>query len=170
MLQKSKSGSNGKKQHFNKEIIITKNDEYFENYTKFWICGNICVNSDVKVRNQCYMTEKYGDSARRNCNTNAILNYQIALMFQNLKNCNSHLIMQEPSKFNFKMKIIPKVLEEVCMSFSVNDNSTFINSFAFLYYSLENSVKNFGRDDFKYLNQGIINSKTFDSKALDLLS
>ena len=68
------------------------------------------------------------------------------------------------------MKIIPKVLEDVCMSFSVSDNSTFINSFAFLYYSLENSVKNFGRDDFKYLNQGIINSKTFDSKALDLLS
>lgn len=78
--------------------------------------------------------------------------------------------MQEPGKFNFKMKLIPKVLEEVCMSFSINNKSTFINSFAFLYYSLENSVKNFGRDDFKYLSRGIGNSKTFDSKALYLLN
>ena len=42
------------KKHFNKERVMTKEDnEGFENSAKFWTCD---IDNDVKVRDHCHIT------------------------------------------------------------------------------------------------------------------
>ena len=79
------------------------------------------------------------------------------MVFYNLNNYDSHLVMQELGKFNLKLNVIPNELEKY-MSFSINKKLSFIDSFQFLSSSLDNLVKNLGSDDFKYLSQGFGNS------------
>ena len=71
-------------------------------------------------------------------------------------------MMQELGKFSLKINFVPNRLEKY-MSLSINKKLSFIDSFQFLSYSLESSVKNLGKDDFKYLSQG------FDNNVLDLI-
>ena len=47
------------KKQFNKELVMTKNNEDFENSTKCWICDNDYTDTDVKLRYHCHVTEKY---------------------------------------------------------------------------------------------------------------
>ena len=48
--------------------MITKEDgEDFENFN-FWICDNVYLKGNVKVKNLCYITRKYRGSAHRDCN------------------------------------------------------------------------------------------------------
>ena len=49
------------------------------------------------------------------------------------------------------------------MSFTINNKLSFIDLFQFLRLSLDNLVKNLGKDDFKYLSQ------EFDNNVLDLV-
>ena len=59
------------KQHFNKELVMTKEDnEDFKNSTKCWICDNDYVDNDVKVRGHSHITGNYRGSAKRDCNIN----------------------------------------------------------------------------------------------------
>ena len=45
------------KKHFNKELVMTKKDnEDCKNSVKYWICDNIFVEGDVKVRDYCHIT------------------------------------------------------------------------------------------------------------------
>ena len=60
------------------------------------------------------------------------------------------------------MNVIPNELEKY-MSFSINNNLSFIDSFQFLSSSLDSLVINSGKDDFKYLSQ------EFDNNVLDLV-
>ena len=47
------------KKHFNKELVMTKEDNgNFKNYIKCWICDNDNID-DVKVRDHCHKTGKY---------------------------------------------------------------------------------------------------------------
>ena len=80
----------------------------------------------------------------------------------NLKKYDLHLIMQELGKFNFKINVISNGLEKY-MNFSINNKLSFIDSFQFLSYSLDNLVKNLAKDDLKYLRQ------EFDKNVLDLV-
>ena len=58
MVEKSKYGSDVMKKYFNKKLVMTKeDDEDFENSTKSWICDNVYVDCDVKLRHHCYITE-----------------------------------------------------------------------------------------------------------------
>ena len=84
------------------------------------------------------------------------------MVFHNLKNYDSNLIMQEPGKFNLKLNVIPNGLEKY-MRFSINNELIFINSFQFLSSSLNSLVKNLGKDDYKYFSQ------EFDNNVLDLV-
>ena len=91
------------KQHFNKELVMTKGDnKYFENSTKCRICDNDYIDSDVKVRDYCHITGKYRGSAHGDFNINVKLNQKFPVIFHNLKNYDSHLIMQELGKFSLK--------------------------------------------------------------------
>ena len=148
--------------HFNKSVVKTKEDDKnFESSTKCWIWDNAFVKGDVKVRDW-NGTGIYRGAAHRYCNINVSLNYKIPIVFDNLKNYDSHLIMQELGKFNFKISVISNRLEKY-MSFILNNNLVFIDRFQFLSSSLESLVKNLGKNGFKYLNQ------EFDGEALHLV-
>ena len=75
-------------------------------------------------------------------------------MFHDLISYVAHLIIQELGKFDFKMNLIPNVLEKYT-SFSLNNKLVFIDSFQFLTSSLDSLVKNLGENDFKHLIQEI---------------
>ena len=73
------------------------------NSSNCWFCDNDYVDNDVNVRDHCHINEKYRGSAHRDCNINLRLNHKIPIVFHNLKSYDSHLIMQELGKFNFKI-------------------------------------------------------------------
>ena len=86
---------------------MTKEDnEDFENSTKCWIFDNDYGENDVKVIDHCNITGNYRGSAHRDCNMNVTLNHKIPAVFRNLKNYDSHPIMQELGKFNLKIIVI----------------------------------------------------------------
>ena len=98
----------------------------------------------------------------RDCNANVKLNHKVSAIFHNLKNYDSHLIMQELGKFNIKINFIPNGLE-MHMRFSINRNLSFIDSFQFLNSSLDSLVKDLNKDYFKYFSQ------EFDNNVLDVV-
>ena len=60
MIEESKYCSDVMKKHFNKELVMTKEDnENFKKFTKCWICENDYVDDDVKVRDHCHITGKH---------------------------------------------------------------------------------------------------------------
>ena len=117
-----------------------KDNEEFENSNKCWISDND-YTGDVNVRDHCRITGKYRGSAHRDCNINVKLNHKIHVLFHSLENFDSHLIIQELGKFNLKINAIPNGMKKY-MSFSINNNLSFIDSFQFLSSSLDNLVKN----------------------------
>ena len=70
--------------------------------------------------------------------------------------------MQEIGKLNLAMNATPNGLKKY-MSFAINNKVSYIDSFQFLSYLLDNIVKNLSKDDFKYLRQ------EFDNSVLDLM-
>ena len=70
--------------------------------------------------------------------------------------------MEELGNFNLKINFILNRLEK-CMSFTIHNKLSFIDSFQFLSSSLDSFVKNLGKDDFMYLSQ------EFDYNLLDLI-
>ena len=105
------------------------------------ICDNDYIDTDVKVRGHCHITGKYRGSAHRDCNINVKLNYKSPAVFHNLKNYDSHLIMQELGKFNLKIIVIPNGSEKY-MSFCISSKLSFIDSFQFLSSSFHSLDKN----------------------------
>ena len=65
---------------------------------------------------------------------------KISAVFHNLKNYDSHFIRQELGKFNLKINAIPNGLEKY-MSFSINNKLSFIDTFQFLSFSLDNLLE-----------------------------
>ena len=92
----------------------------FENSTKCLACDNCYIDGDIKVRDHCHITGKYGGSGHGDYNINIKLNHKIPIVFHNLKNCDYHLILQELVKFNLKINVIPNGLEKY-MCFNIND-------------------------------------------------
>ena len=146
IFEESKYCNDVIKKHFNKELGITK--EYNQDFEN--------------VRDHCLITGKYRGSAHRVSNINLKLNRKIPVVFHNLKNYDSHVTMQEIDKFNPKINIIPNGLEKY-MSFTINNKLSLIDSFQFLSSSLDDLIKNLGKDDYKYLSQ------EFDNNVLDLV-
>ena len=126
-------------------------------FAKCWICGNNYIHNDVKVRDHCHITEKYRKSAHRDCTVNVKSNHKIPSIFHNLKNYDSHLIMQELGKSNLKINVTPNESEKY-MGLTINNKFSFIDSFQFLSSSLDSLVKNFSKDDFKYFSQEFDNN------------
>ena len=96
IVKESKYCSDVIKRHFNKELVMTKEEnENFKKCTKCWICDNDYVDNVIKVRDTCHFTGKYRGSADRDCNVNLKLNhkFKITIVFHNLKNYDSHLII-----------------------------------------------------------------------------
>ena len=163
MIEENKYCSDKMKKHFNKELVMTEEDnEDFENSTKCWICDNDYTDSSVKVRDHCHITGKYTGSAYRDCNINLKLNHKIPAIFHNPKTYDLHIIMQELGKFSLKKMFYHMDQKNISASV-LNNNLSFIDNFQFLSSSLDSLVKILGKDDFKHLSQ------QFDNNALDLV-
>ena len=107
IIKESKYCNEVVKNHFNKELVMTKEDnEDFKNPTKCWICDNDYIDGDVKVRDHCHITGKYRGCPHRNCKINLRLNHKIPIVFHKLKH-DPHVFMQELGKFNVKVNTIP---------------------------------------------------------------
>ena len=60
MIEESKYYSYMMKKYFNKELVMTKeNNENFKNSTKRQICDNDYTDKDFKVRDHCHIFGKY---------------------------------------------------------------------------------------------------------------
>ena len=102
----------------------------------------VCVVMIIdKVRDHCHITGKYGGSAHRDCYINVTLNHKTPVILHNLKNYDSHLVMQEKGRFNLKINFPLNGLEKY-MSFTINKKLSFIDSFQFLSSSLDGLIKN----------------------------
>ena len=102
MIEESKYYTDITKKYFNKELVMVNMMKILKNLLR-WIWGNVYVEGDVKVRDHCHITGKYRGSAHRDCNIKVKFNHKTPIVFQNLKNYDSHLIMQELGKFDLKM-------------------------------------------------------------------
>ena len=110
-IEESKYCSDVMKKHCNKELVMSKEDnEDFENSTKCWVCDNNYIDNDVIVRDHCHVTGRYRGSSHRDCNINVKLNHKILVLFHNLKNYDSRVIMPDLCKFNLKINVIPNGL------------------------------------------------------------
>ena len=100
MIEESNYWSDVMKKHFDKELVVTKEDKDFENFVKWWICDNDYVDHDVKVRDHYRITGKYRSSAHRDCNIN--IKSQNSCCISQPTNYDSHLILQELGKFSLQ--------------------------------------------------------------------
>ena len=71
MAEESKYCKRVMKEHFNNQLIMTKDDgKNFESSTKGWICDNNFVEVDLQIRDHCHTTGKCIGIANRDCNIN----------------------------------------------------------------------------------------------------
>ena len=138
---------------FNKNLVISaEEEERFQLRNICWIYDKLFDVGDNKVRDHCYVTEKYRGSAHWNCNINLKLTKKVPVIFHNLRGYDSHLIMQEIGKFDVKVNVIPNGLEKY-MVFTINSKLVFIDGMQFMNSKLDTLVKNLSNNDLKYLLQ-----------------
>ena len=58
------------KKHFNKNLIMSAEEERFKLRNFCWICNKLFDVSDNEVRDHCHITRKYRDAAHWSCNVN----------------------------------------------------------------------------------------------------
>ena len=86
IVRESKYCSDVIKEHFNKELVMTKkDDDDFRNSTTCSIFDNVHVNVDVKLIDYCHITGKCGGAAHRYYNIKIKLNNKIPVAHYNLK-------------------------------------------------------------------------------------
>ena len=106
------------KKNFNKNLIITKEEEdLFQKSNSCWICEKLTDNDEEKVRDHCHVTGKFRSTAHRNCNVNFKLTKKVPVIFHNLRGYDSHLIFNESDKFDVKIKLILNELEKYMVVF-----------------------------------------------------
>ena len=162
-----------KNKHFNKDMILTKDDKQnFNNTDKCHICNKKYSEKDICVRDHCHITEKYRGLAHQDCNVNYILTDKIPVIFHNLRGYVSHFIMQTigqiADKHTYKNKkgedkhldvnVIQNNMEKY-MAFMLGKHLVFIDSFQFMSSSLDKLVSNLSDDAFKYTSEEIKNAE-----------
>ena len=88
-----------------------EDEQNFESRAKCWICENNIVKNDVKVRDHCHFAGKCAVAAHKDYNVNVIQNYKIPVVFHNVKHHDGRFIKLELGKFDFKVNLIPNILE-----------------------------------------------------------
>ena len=104
ILKKYKYCKKIKSKHFNKNLIVSEEEEQlFQESNSCWICGTLIDHDDEKVRDHCHVTEKFRGAAHRSCNVNFQLTKKVPAIFHNLRSYHSHLIFCELDKFYVKI-------------------------------------------------------------------
>ena len=60
------------KKHFNKNVIMSEEEEQFQLSSSRWICEKLINNDDEKVRDYCHITGKFRGAAHWICNKSSI--------------------------------------------------------------------------------------------------
>jgi len=158
----------------NTDIIMTQTQiKDYNQATTCYICDGKYTPKNRKVRDHCHVSGKYRGAAHDKCNLQLKLSTKIPVIFHNLKNYDSHHLMQKLGQFGKNINIIPNNMEKY-LSFSIGTvrkewdykhkkmvdkesfNLKFIDSLNFMNSSLSNLVENLkksGLDKFKYTNQ-----------------
>ena len=126
-----------------------EDEERFQLSNKCWLCNKSFDVGDNKVRDHCHITGKYRGSAHWSCNIDLRLTEKIPVMFHYLRGYDSYLTMQEISRFDGKVNVLPDGLEKY-MAFTINNNLVFVDSMQFMNSTLDALVKNLSDNDFKY--------------------
>ena len=96
--------------HFNKELIMTTQDEEIYNNSQIcWIC-NEELNTD-KVRDHCHITGKFRGAAHNQCNLKFKIPKKLRIIFHNLEGYDEHIIFKELNNFDVAIDVIPKTIE-----------------------------------------------------------
>ena len=90
------------KKHFNKNLIMSEEEEQFQSSNTCWICEKLIDDDDEKVRDHCHISGKFRGAAHWSCNINLQLTKKVSVIFRNLRGYNKHLIFCEPSNFHGK--------------------------------------------------------------------
>ena len=99
------------KKHFNKNLIMSEEEEQFQSSNTCWICEKLIDDGDEKVRDHCHVTGKFRGTAYWSYNINFQLTKKASVIFYNLRGYDSHLIFNELNKFDMKIDRIPNRLE-----------------------------------------------------------
>ena len=92
----------------NKDMIFNNNNNRidFNNATHRFICGKDFQAGDRKVRDHCHFTGRYRGAAHDDCNLAfAMRYYKIPVFLHNLKNYDSHLIIERANELSERAKI-----------------------------------------------------------------
>ena len=100
------------KKHFNKNLIMSEEEEQFQSSNICWICEKLIDDDNEKVRDHCHVTGKFRGAAHWSCNINLQLTKKVPIIFHNLRGYDSHLIICELNKFDAKISVIPNGLEK----------------------------------------------------------
>ena len=110
--------------------------------TKCFICGEDFKEGDKKCRDHCHFTGKYRGCAHDDCNLQFSMRYyKIPVFLHNLKNYDSHLVIERANELseNAKIDVIaPNSEKFITFAFK---NMCFKDSFSFLSSSLDKLVK-----------------------------
>ena len=106
MIGESKYCTDVREKHFNKELVMAKEDtDDFNIFIKCLICDNDYIDVGIKVSDHFPITRKWKVCTNGDCNIHVVLNHKIPIVFHNLKNHDSHLTMRELSKSNLKINV-----------------------------------------------------------------
>ncbi len=136
----------------------------FNNATDCHICSEP-LGCD-RVRDHCHVTGEFRGAAHNDCNLNYKFRPRIPVIFHNLRNYDSHLIMQGLGKLKGKpITAIPNNMEKY-ISFS-RGSLVFLDSYQFMAASLSQLVDNVARTG---EDQFLILSRHFPSHHVPLLT
>lgn len=134
------------------------------------ICGKTFTEKDIRVRDHCHVTGNYRGPAHQDCNLKLRINakeLKIPVVFHNLRGYDSHLIMQNvgniAGEHKLEINCIPNNMEKY-MSIILGKHLVFIDSYQFMFDSLEELANNLPEDAFKYTSQ------VFQGKQVKLMT
>ena len=78
--------------HFNKNLIMSSEEEQFHSSNTCWICEKLIDDGNEKVTDHCHITGKFRGTAHWSCNINLQLTKKVPVIFHNLRCYDSHLI------------------------------------------------------------------------------
>ena len=135
--------------HFNKELIMTTQDEEIYNNSQIcWICKED-LNTD-KVKDHCHISGKLRGAAHNQCNLKLKIQKKLPIIFHNLEGYDGHIIFKELNNFDVTIDVIPKTVEKY-MIITVNRNVTFLDLNEFYEGSSDTFALSLDDKDFKYL-------------------
>ena len=90
--------------HFNKNLIMSEEEEQFQSSNTCWISEKLIDDDDEKVRDHCHVTGKFRGAVHWSCSLQ--LTKKVPLIFHNLRGYDSHLIFDELNTFDVKIDVI----------------------------------------------------------------